>query len=673
MKNITIKQSLFLVTISIVIATVFNIAYSFHKTEIVDEKIKEKRYEILPHIFRFLELQKDVIQVQQWLTDVSATRAKPGFDDGYNEAKKYFDKANAVLDVLIGEHKKYNEPQVVQDLESFKKDFASYYDIGVNMANAYVKGGPDLGNPMMEKLDPFAEKLTVALDKWIKEHKIENALGADVIESSITQLERMMLVNGILLVLFTLTILYIIANRIVSSLYSFQEGLLSFFKYLHREIDEVHFISYDNKDEIGVMARVVNDNIKFAKEHVDEDRKLIDETIEVLAEFEQGDFHKKVTMKSTNESLNQLTILLNKMGDHLKENIEETLKILEEYSNNDFRKKVSNNGLKKHLLELANGINTLGDAITRMLIDNINNAVTMQSNSQNLLSNVDVLNRSSNEAAVSLEQTAAALEEITATITSNTQNVSQMSTYAKYLNQSAVNGKELANQTTTSMDEINQQVQSINEAISVIDQIAFQTNILSLNAAVEAATAGEAGKGFAVVAGEVRNLASRSAEAAHEIKQLVLNATTKANDGKIIADKMIDGYNELNENIDKTSKLIADVESSSKEQQQSIVQINDTVATLDTQTQQNASIASQVATIAQTTETLAEVIVKDVQEKEFNGKENIKTASKEIVKKIIKDEKIKSETVVKPQVKQETKKLETIVENKKEDDDWESF
>ncbi|MCT7608932.1 methyl-accepting chemotaxis protein, partial [Aliarcobacter butzleri] len=91
-----------------------------------------------------------------------------------------------------------------------------------------------------------------------------------------------------------------------------------------------------------------------------------------------------------------------------------------------------------------------------------------------------------------------------------------------------------------------------NDSISVIDQIAFQTNILSLNAAVEAATAGEAGKGFAVVAQEVRNLASRSAEAAKEIKAIVENATNKANQGKEIATNMIDGYKELNQNISQT-------------------------------------------------------------------------------------------------------------------------
>ena len=85
------------------------------------------------------------------------------------------------------------------------------------------------------------------------------------------------------------------------------------------------------------------------------------------------------------------------------------------------------------------------------------------------------------------------------------------------------------------MGEIETQVTTINDAISVIDQISFQTNILSLNAAVEAATAGEAGKGFAVVAAEVRSLATRSAEAAKEIKNIVENATAKATYGKSIS------------------------------------------------------------------------------------------------------------------------------------------
>merc|ERR1711879_104182 len=126
-------------------------------------------------------------------------------------------------------------------------------------------------------------------------------------------------------------------------------------------------------------------------------------------------------------------------------------------------------------------------------------------------------------------------------------------------------------------DDIDTQVHSINEAITVIDQIAFQTNILSLNAAVEAATAGEAGKGFAVVAQEVRNLASRSAEAAKEIKHLVEDANIKANEGKQISDKMIKGYASLNESISKTIELIEDISNSSKEQQSGILQINDAI------------------------------------------------------------------------------------------------
>ena len=148
------------------------------------------------------------------------------------------------------------------------------------------------------------------------------------------------------------------------------------------------------------------------------------------------------------------------------------------------------------------------------------------------------------------------------------------------------------------MEEINEQVTAINEAITVIDQIAFQTNILSLNAAVEAATAGEAGKGFAVVAQEVRNLASRSAEAANEIKALVENATAKANNGKNIAEKMIAGYTSLNENISNTIELISDVESASKEQLSGIEQINDAVTSMDQATQQNAAMAGKISDLS---------------------------------------------------------------------------
>ena len=233
-----------------------------------------------------------------------------------------------------------------------------------------------------------------------------------------------------------------------------------------------------------------------------------------------------------------------------------------------------------------------------------------------------------------------------------------MSKLSSSVTSSAKDGEILANQTTLAMDEINTQVNLVNEAISVIDQIAFQTNILSLNAAVEAATAGEAGKGFAVVAQEVRNLANRSAEAANEIKSIVENATSKANEGKQIANSMIEGYKELNESINQTINLISDVEMSSKEQLLGIEQINDAVNQLDQQTQQNAMIASQTNDIALSADEIAKLVVSDANAKEFIGKNDVKARD------------ISLNEIKKTPILENTKIAEIPTKSNK---DWESF
>ena len=318
-------------------------------------------------------------------------------------------------------------------------------------------------------------------------------------------------------------------------------------------------------------------------------------------------------------------------------------------------------------------MNNLADIINDMLVENKSNGLTLDESSNILLSNVDKLNVSSNEAAASLEETAAALEEITSNIRNNTQNIAKMASFSSSVTKSANDGEKLANQTTVAMDEINTQVNLINDAISIIDQIAFQTNILSLNAAVEAATAGEAGKGFAVVAAEVRNLASRSAEAAKEIKTIVENATKKANQGKEIANYMISGYKELNENISQTINLISDIEMSSKEQLSGIEQINDAVNSLDRQTQQNAAIASQAHDVAVITDEIAKLVVSNANAKEFIGKNEVKAkrsfAKTDNSSYDIKTNKVLHKTAVHKPIKEETK----IVSNKSDDTEWESF
>ena len=475
-------------------------------------------------------------------------------------------------------------------------------------------------NYVWEGLDKFVFFQTFDEWNWL----LVGGVNSNEIFEDANKIMYLIIVLSILTVIVISLSIFITMKVSLKSLGKIKEGLLSFFLYLNRETNTISKIDIDSEDEFGVMAKQINENITKIEKTVEEDRKLIDETITVLNEFEQGDLCQRLNISVHNPALMELKSVLNKMADNLETNIDTILNILEQYSKYNYLKKIPTQDLKAHLFKLADGVNILGSSITEMLVENKSMGLTLDETSNVLLKNVGILNNSSNEAASSLEQTAAALEEITSNIRNSTQNITKMANFSNEVTKSATKGEELASQTTNAMEDINTQVSAINEAITVIDQIAFQTNILSLNAAVEAATAGEAGKGFAVVAAEVRNLANRSAEAAKEIKLLVENATAKANFGKNIAGDMINGYKQLNENISNTTKLILDVENSSKEQLLGIEQINDAINQLDQQTQKNAMIASEARNIAIITDEISKLVVNSANKKEFDGKNQVK-------------------------------------------------
>ncbi|MFW2619579.1 methyl-accepting chemotaxis protein [Aliarcobacter butzleri] len=548
--------------------------------------------------------------------------------------------------------------EIISLMDDYERDFLSYSKDKIkNFSNDILKEEAEITAKSMQ-MSKIGVKIQENLSS-ISKRAVELRDEAEV------TMENVLITAIILSVILFLIISILISNNIVNSLEKFKTGLLNFFSYLNRESNEARLVELDSKDEFGQMAKVVNENIIKTQKGIEEDRKLIDETISVLGEFEQGDLCQRLNLNVSNPALTQLKNVLNKMADNLENNIENVLNILEQYSNYNYLNKISTKNLKEHLLKLASGVNNLGDSITQMLVENKTNGLTLDKSSNMLLVNVDKLNLSSNEAAASLEETAAALEEITSNIRNNTESIAQMSKLSSNVTTSANQGEKLANETTVAMDEINNQVRLINEAIGVIDNIAFQTNILSLNAAVEAATAGEAGKGFAVVAQEVRNLASRSAEAAREIKTIVENATIKANEGKEIASNMIEGYKHLNQNISQTINLISDIQNASKEQLLGIEQINDAVNQLDQQTQQNAMVASQTHDIAIVTDEISKLIVSDADEKEFLGKEKVK--AKEIEKKATKSVK-QSETKT-----EKTAKNAPIKSKESANDDWENF
>ncbi|MCV2362169.1 methyl-accepting chemotaxis protein [Paucibacter sp. DJ1R-11] len=205
------------------------------------------------------------------------------------------------------------------------------------------------------------------------------------------------------------------------------------------------------------------------------------------------------------------------------------------------------------------------------------------------------LSQRTEQAAANLEETASAMEEISSTVSNTTDGAAQAAGVAAQNVKLADQGGQVIEQVVTTMSEIQDSSRRIGEIIGVIDSIAFQTNILALNAAVEAARAGEQGRGFAVVASEVRALAQRSAEAAREIKQLIVASGERVEVGNRIVSEAGTTMRAIVESTSKVGSLLQGISSGAREQAQGIDQVGKAIHELDQMTQQNAALVEETA------------------------------------------------------------------------------
>jgi methyl-accepting chemotaxis protein len=224
----------------------------------------------------------------------------------------------------------------------------------------------------------------------------------------------------------------------------------------------------------------------------------------------------------------------------------------------------------------------------------------------------DDLSQRTQEQASSLEETASSMEEMTATVKQSAENAGQASQLASGARIQAERGGEVAARASAAMREIEQASRQITEIVQLIDEIAFQTNLLSLNAAVEAARAGEQGRGFAVVATEVRSLAQRSANAAREIKALIGDSVEKVRVGSTLVAESGQALSGIIESVKKVTDVVAEIAAASQEQSAGIGQVNHAVTQMDEATQQNAALVEEASAAARAMQEQADALKRQV-------------------------------------------------------------
>ncbi len=264
----------------------------------------------------------------------------------------------------------------------------------------------------------------------------------------------------------------------------------------------------------------------------------------------------------------------------------------------DLTARIREEGKDGFFKALAAGMNNLIGNMADMVLTMAQAAGEVRTGAEEISLGNNNLSQRTEEQAASLEETASSMQQMTATVKNSADNASRANQMALAARALAERGGAVVNSAIAAMSEINVSSKKIADIIGVIDEIAFQTNLLALNAAVEAARAGEQGRGFAVVASEVRNLASRSAGAAKEIKGLIGDSVSRVTEGTKLVDESGRVLGDIVTGVKKVTDVVAEIAASSQEQASGIEQVNRAVVAMDETTQQNAALVEEASAAA---------------------------------------------------------------------------